>query len=219
MANKDDASLNAALLSKSQRAWLADGAPDPETAAHRSLRSRIRERLETSLYDYQLILNTIEETELWTVYSPANRDTSEWREIDDGMASSIGLFVYAIHARARESEYGGLDDPDVEGFTPITGHAATQGAEDMMVNQLVKRGIKVALRELGEDLEEYEPLSYKTDPTEITDLLDRFKKGERLTYEEFEKLRRAGVGIDESIADVTKSKHVSFEDAEDDPND
>ena len=57
MANnsEEDETSIGALLSIKQRDWLADGAPNPDSAAHRSLRQRIRKRVRRSFADYSLL--------------------------------------------------------------------------------------------------------------------------------------------------------------------
>lgn len=97
MANNNDDTPTAALLSNSQREWLADGAPDPESAAHRSLRMRIRKRVVQSFVDFTFLEN-LPDDDLGQVF----RDPS--REQVDGMIAALSLIHGGTHRRVR---YGG----------------------------------------------------------------------------------------------------------------
>lgn len=57
MANGNDTDQTpaGALLSKKQREWLETGGSDPDVAAHRQLRVRIRKRLLQSFLDFRLL--------------------------------------------------------------------------------------------------------------------------------------------------------------------
>lgn len=94
MANNDDTSSSAALLSNSQREWLADGAPDPESSAHRSLRMRIRKRLAQSFVDFALLDNLPDEDLDQTFRDPP-------REQVDGMIAALGLIYSGTHRGIR----------------------------------------------------------------------------------------------------------------------
>lgn len=88
MANDD--SPTAALLSNSQRDWLANGAPDPESAAHRSLRMRIRKRVAQSFLDFALLEN-LPDDDLAQVFAGADDD------LVDGMIAVMAVIYRGTH--------------------------------------------------------------------------------------------------------------------------
>lgn len=63
------------------------------------------------------------------------------------------------------------------------------------IRQLVEAALRRLLAERGEELYNFE-LEYNTEPVDIEELRDRFLDGQKLTYGEFEVLRREGKFLD-----------------------
>ena len=101
MANERDDDLpSGALLSKSQREWLAEGGQDPENSAHRSLRARVRDRLRQSFTDFRLLDNLPREDR-----EAVFRDIAEQER--SGMVNALS-YIY----QATSSDLGGPLDGD-----------------------------------------------------------------------------------------------------------
>ena len=108
MANKDDNNTIAggALLSKKQREWLDEGAPDPNTPAHRSLRVRIRERLLQSFLDFTLLRN-LPDGDIEKTF----QSDKAWRTHANGMVAALAL-IYEV---SRDGIWG----EGTESFEPM----------------------------------------------------------------------------------------------------
>lgn len=103
MANEAEDDLpSGALLSKSQREWLAEGAQDPENSAHRSLRARIRDRLRQSFTDFRFLDNLPREDR-----EAVFRDIAEQER--SGMVNALS-YIY----QATSSDLGAPLDGDFE---------------------------------------------------------------------------------------------------------
>lgn len=102
MANNEGDTPGGALLSKSQRRWLAEGGENPDTSAHNSLRMRIRTRLKQSFADFRLLSNLPDE-DVRKVFA----DVDE--EMENGMVAAFA-FIYA----GTRNGVGGRYDRDFE---------------------------------------------------------------------------------------------------------
>jgi len=109
MANKSDSDTTAggALLSKKQREWLNEGAPDPNTPAHRQLRIRIRERLLRSFRDFALIAEYLPDGDV----EKAFQGEGVTREHVDGMTAALAI----VYGATRD----GLGVRGDAGFEPM----------------------------------------------------------------------------------------------------
>ena len=109
MANKSDSDTTAggALLSKKQREWLDEGAPDPNTPAHRQLRIRIRERLLRSFRDFALITEYLPDGDV----EKAFQGEEVTREHVNGMTAALAI----VYGATRD----GLGVRGDAGFEPM----------------------------------------------------------------------------------------------------
>jgi len=186
------------MLSDGEREYLEE--KDLSGAHERTVRSRIRQKTEEALEDFQLLFENLREDDRSQIFTTARERDPEGPKkynSEDPLPPSMTMYQevadilsFFILAYYDMRENGG----------PITD-------DDLMVqehlNMLLKEAISRALEKQGRTLDEYEDFSFETDPTEIEELLQRFRDGKPLSYREFQRLQREG-----SLTDLTDSVSI-----------
>lgn len=182
-------------LTNSDRRFLA-GEEDSDISAslERQKRYRVRERARSIILDFSLLYDHLADDEIERIFSQEEADLEDWGSLQDAMGKALALFFYQFHL--------------------------TKSTPKRSVKGLVSRALRMAVNRAGLmlPLTQFE-FNYEVESADFVGLQQRFIAGEKLTYDEFEVLRRQSFLEDLTdkvvVQRIPPTKRASDDDSED----
>jgi hypothetical protein len=173
MPDKDNSFKADRGLTKQDREFLSGEMDPPSDNARRQRLFQIRRRVRSMVLDFSLLLDTLNSDHLSQIFHPDDIDKK--RELWNAMSDALALFFLQQYEHDQEQDTTSLSDYEVG---------------KVKQNDLVESGLKRMLERRDEELNNYDDFDYSVTPFNPDELLARFQRGERLTFEEFRRLQR-----------------------------
>lgn len=114
--NSDDGGAPSAILTDRQRRWITGEIDDISAGAERAMKSRIRERIQTGIFDINLLMRQHPVEELEKALSEPDwydDDVTRVPPLEDAISALAGLIYLRVHELERE--LGQREDNDSDG--------------------------------------------------------------------------------------------------------